>query len=174
MSKGPVVRANEIETGQVLRSIDTNFYCNRCKTLTRERPYHCDSCDVCIDDYDHHCPWIGKVNPQFTIYNFQTSETYTQNHDCGLLVTKLIQFELFLITNFVNITRDIHFQCRIVQINIGRKISTDLILDFNILTQVRREKQSLSVLRVYRLNSSVFRFHHDRGFNPPHSSWARR
>jgi hypothetical protein len=39
-----------------------NYYCNICKTLKMDKPYHCQSCDVCIDGYDHHCPWIGKVN----------------------------------------------------------------------------------------------------------------
>lgn len=38
-----------------------NYYCNICKTLKMDKPYHCQSCDVCIDGYDHHCPWIGKV-----------------------------------------------------------------------------------------------------------------
>ena len=38
-----------------------NYACNICKTLKGDKPYHCDSCDVCIDSYDHHCPWIGKV-----------------------------------------------------------------------------------------------------------------
>jgi len=22
--------------------------------------FHCFDCGVCIEDYDHHCPWIGK------------------------------------------------------------------------------------------------------------------
>lgn len=37
------------------------FHCTRCNTLKTDKPYHCESCDVCIDQYDHHCPWIGKV-----------------------------------------------------------------------------------------------------------------
>jgi hypothetical protein len=38
------------------------FACEKCNTLKINRPYHCEDCDVCIDQYDHHCPWIGKVS----------------------------------------------------------------------------------------------------------------
>lgn len=22
--------------------------------------HHCDECDVCVEGYDHHCPWVSK------------------------------------------------------------------------------------------------------------------
>jgi hypothetical protein len=35
-------------------------YCKPCKIIRTNEVYHCYDCDVCIDGYDHHCPWIGK------------------------------------------------------------------------------------------------------------------
>ncbi|CAI2379581.1 unnamed protein product [Moneuplotes crassus] len=34
-------------------------YCNVPKSKSR-RIYHCDICNLCVEDYDHHCPWMGK------------------------------------------------------------------------------------------------------------------
>ena len=38
----------------------------KCITKKPKRSYHCDICNVCIQQYDHHCPWInncvGKKN----------------------------------------------------------------------------------------------------------------
>jgi hypothetical protein len=35
-------------------------YCKPCKIIKTQNVYHCYDCDVCIEGYDHHCPWIGK------------------------------------------------------------------------------------------------------------------
>ncbi len=35
-------------------------YCKPCKIVRTNDVYHCLDCDVCIEGYDHHCPWIGK------------------------------------------------------------------------------------------------------------------
>ena len=35
-------------------------YCTPCKIVKPNRTRHCLLCDVCIDQHDHHCPWIGK------------------------------------------------------------------------------------------------------------------
>ena len=35
-------------------------FCKPCKIVRTQNVYHCYDCDVCIEGYDHHCPWIGK------------------------------------------------------------------------------------------------------------------
>ena len=43
-------------------------FCNKCQLIYREgiKTEHCEDCDVCIEELDHHCPWsskcIGKNN----------------------------------------------------------------------------------------------------------------
>jgi hypothetical protein len=38
--------------------------CSVCESLTNVQAmkitYHCYCCDICIEDYDHHCPWTSK------------------------------------------------------------------------------------------------------------------
>ena len=34
--------------------------CAICGAYRAEATYHCEDCDVCIRDYDHHCPVTGK------------------------------------------------------------------------------------------------------------------
>ncbi len=35
-------------------------YCRICRIVRRKGTVHCRDCDVCITEYDHHCPWTGK------------------------------------------------------------------------------------------------------------------
>ena len=35
-------------------------WCKTCKIIRWEGVEHCEDCDVCIEDYDHHCPWTSK------------------------------------------------------------------------------------------------------------------
>jgi len=48
-------------------------FCSECEVYREEKTEHCDDCGVCIQGYDHHCPWtskcIGKGNICF-FYNF--------------------------------------------------------------------------------------------------------
>lgn len=78
-----------------------NYYCKICKTLKMDKPYHCTSCNVCIDKYDHHCPWIGKVkylikvcrrkkfNSILCFYCFYSSFLYVYN-DSGIYIANAI------------------------------------------------------------------------------------
>lgn len=34
--------------------------CKKCNIRVKKSARHCSDCDVCIDDYDHHCPWTSK------------------------------------------------------------------------------------------------------------------
>jgi hypothetical protein len=34
--------------------------CQICHVIRRKDIFHCPDCNVCIEGYDHHCPWIGK------------------------------------------------------------------------------------------------------------------
>ena len=40
----------------------TYFICHKCNLMVPEELniVHCDKCNICILNYDHHCDWIGK------------------------------------------------------------------------------------------------------------------
>ena len=49
-------------------------YCNECKIWERvdRKISHCNDCGVCVEGYDHHCPWTGKCIGRKTIFLFNT------------------------------------------------------------------------------------------------------
>ena len=53
-------------------------FCNLCKIWTNmeKNTAHCFDCNVCVEGYDHHCPWTGKCigrNNLKYFYTFLTS-----------------------------------------------------------------------------------------------------
>ncbi|OMJ67227.1 hypothetical protein SteCoe_35670 [Stentor coeruleus] len=53
----------------------TDNFCIICQVYRHPRSEHCEECGVCIQEYDHHCPWtskcIGKGNIKY-FYCFLT------------------------------------------------------------------------------------------------------
>lgn len=41
---------------------DNYNYCDICKVYSSydNKVFHCKFCDICIEGFDHHCPWTGK------------------------------------------------------------------------------------------------------------------
>ncbi|MDR3549697.1 MAG: hypothetical protein P4M11_15735, partial [Candidatus Pacebacteria bacterium] len=37
-------------------------YCRKCKVVRdlNKTTQHCTDCDICVEGFDHHCPWTGK------------------------------------------------------------------------------------------------------------------
>ena len=46
--------------------------CSRCNILIPKHllSFHCEDCDACIIEYDHHCPWTGKCIGKYTLKFF--------------------------------------------------------------------------------------------------------
>ena len=42
---------------------ELSTFCEKCESYRPQGAIHCNDCNVCIEDYDHHCPWSSKVRP---------------------------------------------------------------------------------------------------------------
>ncbi|KRX09911.1 hypothetical protein PPERSA_05303 [Pseudocohnilembus persalinus] len=53
-------REIDIEDYEQLDNRNKKQYCEICLVKKIRNREHCDDCNICIDGFDHHCPWTGK------------------------------------------------------------------------------------------------------------------
>lgn len=46
--------------------------CKKCNILIYKNMgvCHCLTCNICVMDHDHHCPWTGKCIGKYNLYPF--------------------------------------------------------------------------------------------------------
>jgi len=56
----------------IKNTMSSLLYCRVCKIVKNPntQTYHCSTCDLCVEGFDHHCPWVGKCIGKGNLYYF--------------------------------------------------------------------------------------------------------
>lgn len=66
--------------------------CRICSFRMARGTYHCRSCDVCVRNYDHHCPWTSKCIGGSNLRRFYVFVTITPLYLIYYAVMILVAF----------------------------------------------------------------------------------
>ena len=57
-----VKKQKDVDGGNGLKLIhqNCNFYCSVCESHVIEGSKHCQFCNRCTNDFDHHCRWVAN------------------------------------------------------------------------------------------------------------------
>ena len=79
---------------QIDRENNPNLYkyCKECNFWYKKKTgtFHCNECGVCIEGYDHHCPWTTKCVGKNNVKLFM-----------GMIITVFLVFGYFIFSVFI-------------------------------------------------------------------------
>jgi hypothetical protein len=69
-----------------------NYFCNECKLIGKKGvpTEHCDYCEVCVENLDHHCPWSSKCIARGNLVPFNIFINALLIHIIVLVVATMI------------------------------------------------------------------------------------
>jgi hypothetical protein len=60
INPGKLKKDKDIDFLELLENFEANCLCPECEVIRTPRSRHCNLCNMCIDRFDHHCPWINN------------------------------------------------------------------------------------------------------------------
>lgn len=57
---GILKQDEDLDFLDVLQKFEVSELCSDCKVIRTPRSRHCNVCGVCVERFDHHCPWINN------------------------------------------------------------------------------------------------------------------
>lgn len=73
-------------------------FCNSCYIYRPPRATHCYDCNMCVERFDHHCPWIGscigKRNYKF-FFSYLVSLACMLSLSAALIVLTFVNYTSF-------------------------------------------------------------------------------